>query len=294
MSFDPAQTHIGFIGLGVMGRSMAQHLLDAGYQMHVFTRTKSSADAIVAAGATWHDSIADLAPHCDIVITIVGFPQDVEQVYLSNDGIIAHAKNDAYLIDMTTSSPALAKQISEAGAEKNLHCVDAPVSGGDVGAREARLSIMIGGEAADVNALKPIFECMGENIVHQGPAGAGQHCKMANQIAIASGMIGVCEALAYCEKAGLDQTTVLKSIGAGAAASWSLNTLGPRIIDGNFDPGFFIKHFIKDMKIAADSSSDMQFDAKGLALALSLYEAHAANGGENEGTQALYKLIANS
>lgn len=286
------ETHVGFIGLGVMGRSMAGHLLDAGYRMHVYTRTKSSADDIVKAGARWHDSVADLAPQCQFIITIVGYPQDVEAVYLGEDGLLAHAGAGTCLIDMTTSSPKLAERIAAMGAEKDLHCIDAPVSGGDVGAREARLSIMIGGDTEHVAAAMPLFEIMGNNIVHQGAPGAGQHCKMSNQIAIASGMLGVCEALVYAKKAGLDQKTVLQSIEAGAAGSWSLSNLGPRMIEGHFDPGFFVKHFIKDMNIAAESAAELGLQHDGLKLALQKYEELAVQGGENLGTHALYTLLA--
>lgn len=282
-------TTVGFVGLGVMGASMAGHLLAAGYQLHVSTRTKAKAEGLLERGATWHDTPKALAPHCDVVITIVGFPPDVEQVYLE-DGLVAHAKDGALLIDMTTSSPELAQRIAAAGAERGLRCLDAPVSGGDVGAREARLSIMVGGERPAFDAALPLFEAMGKNIVYQGPSGSGQHTKMANQIAIAAGMLGVCEALAYAEAAGLDPEIVLSSIGAGAAASWSLTNLGPRMIAGNFDPGFYVKHFIKDMGIAADEAARLGLDAPGLKLALERYRELAAQGGEDDGTQGLFKL----
>ena len=284
--------HIGFIGLGVMGRSMAKHILDAGYKMSVFTRTKSSADAIVAAGASWCDSPAQVAALSDVLITIVGYPHDVEAIYLGDGGIVTAAKDQAILIDMTTSSPELAQRIAAAAVKRGCAALDAPVSGGDVGAQEARLSIMVGGDADTFAACLPLLEVMGKNIVHQGPAGAGQHCKMANQIAIAAGMLGVCEAMAYAKKAGLDQETVLSSIGGGAAASWSLNNLGPRMIAGNFDPGFFVKHFIKDMGIAADSAKALNLDAQGLFLALKRYQDLAEQGHHNDGTQALYKLYS--
>lgn len=292
MTITPTTHHIGFIGLGVMGRSMAKHILDAGYKLSVFTRTKSSAEAIVAAGAIWCESPAALAAACDVVITIVGYPHDVEAIYLGEEGIISAAKDQAIFIDMTTSSPALAERIAQAAQERGCAALDAPVSGGDVGAQEARLSIMVGGDDATFATCLPLLEVMGKNIVHQGAAGAGQHCKMANQIAIAAGMLGVCEALAYAKKAGLDQETVLASIGGGAAASWSLNNLGPRMIAGNFDPGFFVKHFIKDMGIAAESATALNLDAQGLFLALKRYQELANQGHENDGTQALYKLYS--
>ena len=292
MTIAPNTHHIGFIGLGVMGRSMAKHILDVGYKMSVFTRTKSSADAIVAAGATWCESPAQVAAASDVLITIVGYPHDVEAIYLGDEGIVAAAKDQAILIDMTTSSPELAQRIAAAATKRGCAALDAPVSGGDVGAQEARLSIMVGGDAETFAACLPLLEVMGKNIIHQGPAGAGQHCKMANQIAIAAGMLGVCEAMAYANKAGLDQETVLSSIGGGAAASWSLNNLGPRMIAGNFDPGFFVKHFIKDMGIAADSAKALNLDAQGLFLALKRYQDLAKQGHENDGTQALYKLYS--
>ncbi len=287
---DKENTVIGFIGTGVMGKSMAGHLLDAGYQLHVYNRTKSKADELVGKGAVWQNTPAEIARNCNLVITIVGFPNDVEAVYLGPDGIIANAKPGSFLVDMTTSSPELAERIYREAKEKDSHTLDAPVSGGDVGAKEARLSIMVGGDREDYDKLFPIFELMGKNIVYQGKAGSGQHCKMANQITIAANMMGVCEAIAYAEKAGLDPETVLKSISSGAAGSWSLSNLGPRIIAGNFAPGFFVKHFIKDMKIAVESAEHLNLDADALKLALEKYEQLANQGGENDGTQALYKL----
>ncbi len=281
---------VGFIGTGVMGRSMAGHLLAAGHELHLHTRTKSRAQPLLDKGALWHDSPADLAPACDTVLTIVGYPADVEQVYLSDAGLIAHARASSVLVDMTTSSPSLATRIAAAAAAQGCEALDAPVSGGDVGAAEARLSIMVGGTRTAFDRTLPLFKLMGNNIVHQGPAGSGQYTKMANQIAIASNMLGVCEALAYAKRAGLDPETVLRSIGGGAAASWSLNNLGPRMIAGNFAPGFYVKHFIKDMRIALDSARELGLSTPGLELALSMYERLASGGGENDGTQGLYKL----
>lgn len=243
----------------------------------------------MADGAVWHDTPAQLAQACDVIITIVGYPKDVEEVYLGPDGLVAHAKEGAYLIDMTTSSPQLARRIYEAASAKGLHALDAPVSGGDVGAREARLSIMVGGDREAAEAVYPLLSTMGTNIVHQGEAGAGQHTKMCNQIAIASNMMGVCEALAYAESAGLDPETVLKSIESGAAGSWSLSNLGPRMIAGNLEPGFYIKHFIKDMGIALESAKEMNLVTPGLSLAESLYRQLAEKGYEDKGTQALIK-----
>ncbi|KIY21184.1 NAD(P)-dependent oxidoreductase [Mesobacillus subterraneus] len=282
-------TVIGFIGTGVMGKSMASHLLEAGYQLTIFTRTKEKAAELLEKGAIWSQSTRELAQRADVVFTIVGYPSDVEEVYLGEDGLIANAKPGSYLIDMTTSTPSLAKKIHEKAKEKGIHAIDAPVSGGDVGAREARLAIMVGSDEQDFQEVEPLLSVLGTNIVHQGEPGAGQHTKMANQIAIASNMIGVCEAIIYAEKAGLDPETVLKSISTGAAGSWSLSNLAPRMIAGNFEPGFFIKHFIKDMKIALDEAKRMDMEVPGLSMALSMYEQLAEKGEENSGTQALYK-----
>ncbi|MFB5674118.1 NAD(P)-dependent oxidoreductase [Paenibacillus terreus] len=289
MSSKLEQATVGFIGTGVMGKSMARHILKAGHKVHVYTRTASKADELVQEGAVWQDTPAKLAAECDVVITMVGYPRDVEQIYLGEDGLIAHARSGAYLIDMTTSSPLLAKRIYEAAAAKGQHALDAPVSGGDIGAREARLSIMVGGHQEDYEAVLPILKLMGTNIVLQGKAGAGQHTKMCNQIAIATNMIGVCEALAYAKHAGLDPEQVLKSIESGAAGSWSLSNLGPRMIAGNFEPGFYVKHFIKDMGIALESAKEMGMDTPGLALAVSLYRQLSELGYDEKGTQVLYK-----
>ncbi len=287
----PQETIVGFIGLGVMGQSMAGHILSAGYKLHVYTRTRQSAQDIIEKGAVWEDSVADLSGKCDVIITIVGFPKDVEEVYFKEGGIIHNAPKGTIVIDMTTSSPDLAKKIFDLGDQKDVYALDAPVSGGDIGAKNATLSIMVGGKEEAFERVLPLFEVMGKNIVYQGDAGCGQHTKMVNQMAIAAGMIGVCEAIAYAKQSGLDPETVLKSIGSGAAGSWSLNNLGPRMIAGNFDPGFYIKHFIKDMTIAKASSQDMDLFTPGLELALSLYQKMAENGFENDGTQALFRLF---
>ena len=284
-------TVIGFIGTGVMGRSMAGHLLQGGFRVAVYNRTKARAEELIQAGALWKDTVAEVAAGCNVIITMVGYPSDVEKVYFGDGGIIHHAKPGSYLIDMTTSSPALARKIYEKAGERELMALDAPVSGGDIGAREARLAIMVGGDAAAFEAIKPILEMMGKNIVLQGEAGAGQYTKMCNQIAIASNMMGVCEAVAYAQRAGLDAARVLQSIETGAAGSWSLSNLAPRIIDENFAPGFYVKHFIKDMNIALDSAKEMGLWTPGLELAKSLYEKLAAQGDQDSGTQALYKLL---
>jgi 3-hydroxyisobutyrate dehydrogenase len=283
-----SNTKIGFVGLGVMGKSMASHLLKAGYSLNVYTRTKAKADELLQGGAVWRDTVAELAAQSDVIITIVGYPSDVEEVYLGESGIVAHARSGACLIDMTTSTPSLAKRIYAEASKRGLQALDAPVSGGDIGAREARLTIMAGGDEKAFAAVEPILALMGANIVRQGGAGAGQHTKMCNQIAIASNMMGVCEALAYAKGAGLDPQTVLKSIAAGAAGSWSLSNLAPRIINGDFAPGFYIKHFIKDMNIALQSAEEMGLQVPGLAQAKALYDQLAAQGEENFGTQALY------
>ena len=290
MTWQAEGTKVGFIGIGVMGKSMAGHIAKAGAELHIFTRTAQKAQALVDDGAVWHDTPGKLAAACDVVITMVGFPKDVEDIYLGEDGIIANARKGAVLIDMTTSSPLLAEKIYEAAKAKGQSALDAPVSGGDVGARNAALSIMVGADQQDYDNVLPLLQLMGKNIVLQGKPGAGQHTKMCNQIAIASGMMGVCEALAYAESAGLDPKTVLGSIESGAAGSWSLSNLGPRIIGGDFEPGFYVKHFIKDMGIALDSAREMGMDTPGLALAHSLYKRLSEQGYEDKGTQALFKI----
>ena len=281
---------IGFVGTGVMGKSMAGHLLKAGYQVYVYTRTKSKAEDLIGIGAIWQDTVAELATKSNVIISMVGYPKDVEEVYLGADGIINHAKSGSYLVDMTTSSPTLAKKIYEEARAKGMYALDAPVSGGDVGAKEARLAIMVGGDEDVFKELVPILSYVGKNIILQGRAGAGQHTKMCNQIAIASNMMGVCEAMAYAHKSGLNPETVLKSIESGAAGSWSLSNLASRMLADNFEPGFYVKHFIKDMTIALASAKEMGLLTPGLELAKSLYDRLAEQGEENSGTQALYKL----
>jgi 3-hydroxyisobutyrate dehydrogenase len=280
---------IGFIGLGVMGKSMASNLINAGFKLVVFTRTKEKAADLVEIGATWVDSPKYVAQEANIVITMVGYPSDVEEIYLGEEGLIAHSNPNTYFIDMTTSTPTLAKRIYEESDKKGLHALDAPVSGGDIGAREGKLAIMVGGNFQAYEACLPILEVLGTNIVFQGEAGSGQHTKMCNQIAIASNMIGVCEAIVYAEKAGLNPETVLQSISTGAAGSWSLSNLAPRILKGNFAPGFYIKHFIKDMTIALEEAENLNLKVPGLSLAKSMYEQLAEKGEEDSGTQALYK-----
>ncbi|MBV8076759.1 MAG: NAD(P)-dependent oxidoreductase [Planctomycetaceae bacterium] len=275
-----------------MGSAMCGHLMAAGYHATVYNRTRSKAKPLVDRGASEADSPRAVAAACDVVFTIVGFPEDVREVTLGAGGTLAGARPGTVLVDMTTSEPALARAIFEAAAAKGVHAVDAPVSGGDVGAREARLSIMVGGEAEVVAALNPLFRLLGQTIVHQGPAGAGQHTKMVNQVLIASNMIGVCEALLYGSKAGLDLEKVLESVGSGAAGSWSLSNLGPRMIAGNFEPGFFVEHFLKDLAIALAESRRMNLALPGLALAEQLYRAVEAQGLGRKGTHALMLALA--
>ena len=281
---------IAFIGTGVMGRSMAGHLRQAGHVLHVYNRTKEKAADLLAAGATWHDSAGAASAAADVVITMLGFPTDVETSYLGAGGIIEKARPGALLIDMTTSSPLLARRIAEAAAKRGLESLDAPVSGGDLGAREARLVIMVGGSEAGFARARPVFELMGKNIARHGGPGAGQHCKMANQIAVAVGMVAWVEALAYARKAGLDPAAVHASISGGAAGSWALTNLAPRALAENYAPGFYVKHIIKDMKIALDSAAELKLDLPGLAEAKRLYEKVAAHGWAECGTQALYRL----
>ncbi|HUY92199.1 MAG TPA: NAD(P)-dependent oxidoreductase [Pirellulales bacterium] len=289
----PGKTRLGWIGTGVMGVSMCGHLIGKGFAMTVYNRSRGPrAETLLAKGARWADTPKAVAEASDVVFTIVGYPIDVRQVTLGPDGALAGAKPGAVLVDMTTSEPNLAVEIAAEAKAQGVHSVDAPVSGGDIGAREARLSIMIGGEKEVVDALAPCWEAMGKTIVHQGGPGAGQHTKMANQILIATNMIGVCESLLYGYKAGLDLPTMLQSVSPGAAGSWSLSNLGPRIIANNFDPGFYVEHFIKDMGIALAEAKRMGLSLPGLALAQQLYLAVAAQGHSRDGTHALQLALA--
>ena len=283
----PGKTRVGWVGTGVMGLSMCRHVMTGGYATTVFNRSRDKAQSLIDAGAAWADSPRAVAERSDVVLAIIGFPQDVREVFLGAAGALAGSRTGTILVDMTTSEPSLAVEIAAAARKKGVGSIDAPVSGGDVGAKNGTLSIMVGGEKEVVDAVRPILECMGKTIVHQGPAGAGQHTKMVNQILIASNMIGVCEALLYGYQAGLDLTTVLQSVGGGAAASWSLSNLGPRIIARNFEPGFFVEHFIKDMGIALAEARRMNLALPGLALASQLYIAVQAQGLARKGTQAL-------
>jgi 3-hydroxyisobutyrate dehydrogenase len=288
----PSQPAIGFIGLGLMGRHMAGHLLAAGHPLVVYNRSRDKANELLAKGAAWRGTPGEVAANADIVITMVGYPRDVEEVYLGPEGIVARARPGALLIDMTTSSPALAARIAAEAAARGLSALDAPVSGGDVGAREAKLAIMVGGDPAAFEAALPVLRRMGTNVVLQGGPGAGQHTKMCNQIVIASTIMGVCEGLAYARDAGLNAETVLKSIGGGAASGFQLSVQGGKIIAGDFAPGFFIEHFVKDMGIALAEAERMRLNLPGLALAKSLFERLKAQGYGRAGTQALFKYYA--
>ena len=280
---------VGFIGIGVMGKSMASHIMKAGYPLVVYTRTKEKAMELLDEGANWADSPKQLAEQADIVISMVGYPHDVEEIYLGENGIITNGRAGLYVIDMTTSKPSLAIKLHNEGKEKGIYVLDAPVSGGDIGAKNAKLAIMVGGDEEVFNNMKPLLEVMGENIIYQGKAGSGQHTKMCNQIVIASNMIGVCEAIVYAEKAGLEPNKVLESISTGAAASWSLSNLAPRILNEDYSPGFFIKHFVKDMQIAVEEAEGMDMETPGLSLSKKMYETLNEQGEGNSGTQALYK-----
>ncbi|HDT8852441.1 TPA: NAD(P)-dependent oxidoreductase [Listeria monocytogenes] len=280
---------IGFVGTGVMGSSMAGHLLEAGYEVLVYIRTKTKAEDLLDKGALWVETPGELANKVDILISMVGYPKDVEELYLGENGFLENLAVGTVAIDMTTSSPALAKKMAEFGREKGIGVLDAPVSGGDIGAKNGTLSIMVGGSEDVFLKVKPIFDILGSSVILQGDAGAGQHTKMVNQIAIASNMIGVTEAIIYAEAAGLNPSRVLDSISGGAAGSWSLANLIPRVLKDDFSPGFFIKHFIKDMGIAISEAKQMGLELPGLTLAEKMYQTLAEQGLSEEGTQALIK-----
>ncbi len=284
---DPAHTRVGWIGTGVMGASMCRHLQEAHYRLTLYTRNRSKASAILAKGATWADSPRAVAEQTDILITMVGFPQDVRDVYFGDHGVLAGTGARMVLVDMTTTEPSLAQEIALAAQSQGAWAVDAPVSGGDIGARNATLSIMLGGDPGAVQTIMPLLECLGKKIMHQGHSGAGQHTKLCNQIVIAGTMIGVCESLLYGYKAGLDLPRMLESIRGGAAACWTLDNLAPRILARNFDPGFFVEHFIKDMGIALEEARRRQLTLPGLTLAHQLYERVHALGHGRSGTHAL-------
>jgi 3-hydroxyisobutyrate dehydrogenase len=283
---------LGWIGLGVMGGSMCTHLLRADYPLTVYTRTRAKAAPQLAAGAVWADSPRAVAESSDVVFTMVGFPRDVREVVLGEDGVLAGLRAGGILVDMTTSEPALAVELADAARARGAWAVDAPVSGGDVGAREARLSIMVGGNAEALAVVRPALELLGRTIVHHGGPGTGQHAKLVNQTLIASNMVGVCEGLLYAQRAGLDPERVLASVSGGAAGSWSLANLAPRMLAGDFAPGFYVEHFVKDMEIALREAERMKLALSGLALAKQLYERLVALGHARSGTQALVLALA--
>jgi len=283
---------IGWIGTGVMGVSMCGHLIDAGYPVTVYSRTPERAQLLLEKGAVWAETPAQAAADTEVIFTMVGYPADVREVILGEQGVLRRARPGSVIVDMTTSEPSLAQEIFDAATKKGVGSIDAPVSGGDVGARNATLSIMVGGEAETVASVRPLLDVMGKTIIHQGPAGAGQHTKMVNQTLIATGMIGVCEALLYAYRAGLNLETVLEAVGGGAAGSWSLSNYAPRMLNGDFAPGFMVEHFIKDMEITLNEARRMNLALPGLALAHELYVALRAQGGGREGTQSLIRALA--
>lgn len=286
---EPEIKKIGFIGTGIMGTAMAGHLMDAGYELSVYNRTRAKADELVQRGARYCDTPGECAKGQDAVITIVGYPKDVEEVYFGENGILAHAKPGAYLIDMTTSAPALAVRIFEAAKEKGLHALDAPVTGGDTGAKAGTLTILAGGEEADFQTVKPVFEAMGKTIVYEGKAGNGQHVKMCNQIAIAGALSGACEAISYARAAGLDPEKMLETIATGAAGSFQLSNVAKKGMEGNFAPGFMLKHFVKDMNLADEAALANGRKLEILEHVRDICRAMEADGHAEEGTQALLK-----
>jgi len=282
---------VGWIGTGVMGKSMCGHILKAGHTVSVYSRTREKASDLLSAGAVWRKNPADVAGNSDVVFSIVGFPHDVEEVYLGADGILSRARAGAVVCDMTTSEPSLARRIHAEAEKRGMKSLDAPVSGGDIGAREAKLAIMVGGDRGAYEEVLPLFRLMGETISFMGGPGSGQHTKMANQILIASTVIGVVESLLYAQRAGLGMDAVIDVIGKGAASSWSINNLGRRISKGDYNPGFFIKYFVKDMGIALQEARKMKLALPGLALVNQFYVAAQALGLENLGTQGLFKVL---
>lgn len=281
---------VGFIGVGIMGKSMVRNLMKAGFELHIYARTKSKVEDVIGEGAQFHESIKDCVQDCDAVITIVGFPQDVEEVYFDEGNILDSAKEGAYLIDMTTTSPQIAEKIYAEGTKRGFHVMDAPVTGGDTGAKAGTLSILVGGEKEDYEACMPLFEAMGTNINYQGKAGCGQHCKLANQIMIAGTLSGVCEALTYAKEQGLDPEVFMKSVATGAAGSKQLDTFGPKILKEDYAPGFFMKHFIKDMKLALIEANRKGLSLDVLSMVLANYEELEQEGYGDLGTQALMKF----
>lgn len=292
MLITPKTSKIGWVGTGVMGHSMCRNLMESGFQVSLYSRTQNKAADLIAAGANWCESPKAVAQASDVIFSIVGMPSDVREVFLSDRGVLAGCQPGNIVVDMTTSEPQLAIELADAARGLGVHSVDAPVSGGDVGARTGTLSIMIGGDAEVVTALEPCWKAMGKTYVLQGEAGSGQHAKIVNQILVAAGMIGVCESLLYAQQSGLDLETVLQSVSSGAAGSWALSNLAPRIVSGNFDPGFFVEHFVKDLGIAMRESKRMSLTLPGLELACELYERVVARGDGQLGTHALQMTLS--
>lgn len=284
---------IGFIGVGVMGKSMVKNLIKSGFDVSIYTRTKDKVLDLIEEGIAWCDDVKSCTKDKDVVITIVGYPKDVEEVYFGEEGIIENAKEGSYLIDMTTTSPKLSIKIYNEARKRNIFSLDAPVSGGDIGAKNATLSIMVGGDREAFEECMDIFESLGTNIIYEGGAGSGQHTKMANQIALGGAIAGVCEAITYSKKVGLDVEKMLNSISEGAAGSWQMSNMAPRMLKGDFDPGFFIKHYIKDMKIADDEAKDVNLELDILESVLKMYENLQDKGMGDLGTQALIKYYEN-
>lgn len=291
LTSSPSETRLGWIGTGVMGKSMCGHLMRAGYAMTIYNRSHDKAAELVQQGATLAATPAEVAQSSDVVFVMVGFPHDVRQVILGEDGVLSALKPNGIVVDMTTSSPKLAQEIFHAAQKRGCHSLDAPVSGGDIGAKEARLSIMVGGDREPFERLLPCWNAMGKTIMYQGAAGSGQHTKMVNQILIANNMVGLCEAMLYAYRSGLDPVEVLKSVSSGAAGSWSLSNLAPRVLNNDFAPGFYVEHFVKDMGIALEEARSMNLALPGLALAHQLYVALCAQGMNRLGTQALIQAL---
>ncbi len=282
---------IGFIGTGVMGSGMIRNLRKAGFEVNMYNRTRAKAEALEETGARVLDTVKEIAETSDVIMTIVGYPIDVEETYFGADGLLENAKEGTIFIDLTTSSPLLAEKIGESAAKRNMFALDAPVSGGDIGAKNGTLSIMVGGDEAAYEKVQPIFQAIGQNIMLHGPAGSGQHAKMSNQIAVAGTMLSVSEALLYANKTGLDPERARQTIAPGAGGSWTMDNLGPRMLKGDTDPGFFVKHFVKDMRIAQEVAKELNFKTPGLDLALELYEQIEREGLGERGTQVIYDWL---
>ena len=291
LNLDKDKTKIGWIGTGIMGAPMCSHVMSGGYQTFVYNRSREKAVDLIYNGASWCDSPSDVASSSDIIFSIVGFPKDVREVYFGEEGVFSSLGPDKVVVDMTTTEPSLSVEIYNKARELGSYSVDAPVSGGDIGARNAKLSIMVGGDKVVVDLIMPLLTLMGQQIVYEGGPGAGQHTKVCNQITVAGIMIGICEALLYCYKAGLDQNTMIKTVCAGAASTWLMENLAPKIVEGDFDPGFLVEHFIKDLGIALSEAERMNIKLPGLELAKTLYEKTREMGHGRLGTQALYLAL---